>query len=108
MHPHGIKEMAAPKGLRIAYAIASLLGSFEKGKASDRIKALRSLRDEVFLSSATFFQKNTARVLLEIMKDLLRSRDNELRQLKLAHNFRMVSTGNPRIVRTKLAKYHLY
>ncbi|KJS03172.1 MAG: hypothetical protein VR65_02810 [Desulfobulbaceae bacterium BRH_c16a] len=107
MHPHGIKEMAAPKGLRIAYAIAGLLGSFEQGQARDRIKALRSLRDEVFLSSNTFFQKNTARVLLQIMKDLVRSGDNELRQLKLAHDFRMVSTGNPRHVRAELAKYHL-
>jgi len=55
MHPQGIKEMAAPRGLRIAYAIVSLLGSFEKGLAGDRIKALRSLRDEVFLSSPTFY-----------------------------------------------------
>jgi len=108
MHPHGIKKMAAPRGLRIAYAITSLLGSFEKGKASDRLKALHSLRDEVFLSSTTtFFQKNTARVLLEIMKDLLRTRDNKLRQLRLAHDFRMVSGGNPRRVRATLAKYHL-
>jgi hypothetical protein len=107
MHPHGIKEMAAPRGLRIAYAIAGLLGSFEKGKAGDRIKALRSLRDEVFLSSSTFYHKNTARVLLQIMKDLLRTQDNELRQLKLAHDFRMVSTGNPHFVRVELAKYHL-
>jgi hypothetical protein len=107
MHPHGIKEMAAPKGLRIAYAIAGLLGSFEQGEPGDRIKALRSLRDEVFLSSTSFYQKNTARVLLQIMKDLLRSGDNELRQLKLAHDFRMVSTGNPRRVRAELARYHL-
>ncbi len=107
MHPHGIKEMAARQGLRIAYAIASLLGSLDQGKASDRIKALRSLRDEVFLSSTTFYQMNTARVLLQIMKELLRSRDSELRQLKLAHDFRMVSTGNPRKVRSELAKYHL-
>ena len=107
MHPHGIKEMAAPRGLRIAYAIASLLGSFEKGTAGARIKALRSLRDEVFLSSNTFYRKNTARVLLQIMKDLLRTQDNELRQLKLAHDFRMVSTGNPRLIRAELAKYHL-
>jgi hypothetical protein len=99
--------MAAPRGLRIAYAIAGLLGSFEKGQAGDRIKALRSLRDEVFLSSPTFYQKNTARVLLQIMKELVRSRDNELRQLKLAHDFRIVSTGNPRKVRAELAKYHL-
>ncbi len=107
MHPHGIKEMAAPRGVRIAYDIAGLLGSLEKGKAGDRIKALRSLRDEVFLTSSTFFRKNTARVLLQIMKDLLRARDNELRQLKLAHDFRMVSTGKPRLIRAELAKYHL-
>jgi hypothetical protein len=41
------------------------------------------------------------------MKDLLRTRNNELCQLKLAHDFRMVSTGNPRFVRAELAKYHL-
>ena len=107
MHPQGIKEMAASRGLRIAYAIAGLLGSFEKGKAADRIMALRSLRDEVFLSATTYYQKNTARVLLQIMKELLRNRGNELKQLKLAHDFRIVSTGNPRKVRAELAKYYL-
>jgi len=107
MHPNGIKEMAAARGLRIAYAIAGLLGSFEDGKASDRIKSLRSLRDEVFLSSTTFHQVNTARAMLQIMKELLRSGNHGLRQLKLAHDFRMVSTGNPRLVRKQLAKYHL-
>jgi hypothetical protein len=39
MHPRGIKEMAAPSGLRIAYAIVGLLGSLEAGKADDRIVA---------------------------------------------------------------------
>jgi hypothetical protein len=96
MHPQGIKEMAASRGLRIAYAIAGLLGSFEKGKAEDRLMALRSLRDEVFFSTTTYYKKNTARVLLQIMKELLRNRGNELKQLKLAHDFRLVSTGNPR------------
>ena len=107
MHPNGIKEMAAARGLRIAYAIANLLGSFEEGKAADRLKSLRSLRDEVFLSSATFHQVNTARALLQIMKELLRSEGNEMRQLQLAHDFRMVSTGNPRLVRQQLTAYHL-
>ncbi len=107
MHPHGIKELAAPRGLRIAYAVVSLLGSFEKGMARDRLKALRSLRDEVFLSSSGYYRKNTARVLLQIMKELVRTRDNEMRRLKLAHDFRMVSTGNPRLIRKELASYHL-
>ena len=39
MHPHGIKEMAAPSGLRIAYAIVSLLGSLEAGKDADLVVA---------------------------------------------------------------------
>ena len=107
MHPHGIKEMAATSGLRIAYAIAQLLGSLETGKADDRLKALRSLRDEVFLSATSFYQKNTARVLMQIMKELIRCRDNKLRQLKLAHDFRLVSSGRPRLVRSELAHYHL-
>ena len=107
MHPHGIKEMAAPSGLRIAYAIAGLLGSLEAGKAHDRIVALRSLRDEVFSSSTSFYHKNTARVLMQIMKELVRTEGNELQQLELAHDFRMVYTGKPLLVRKELAKYHL-
>jgi hypothetical protein len=107
MHPHGIKEMAAPSGLRIAYAIVSLLGSLEAGKARDRIVALRSLRDEVFSSSTSFYYKNTARVLMQIMKELVRNQGNELRQLELAHDFRRVYTGKPLLVRQELAKYHL-
>lgn len=107
MHPHGIKEMAAPSGLRIAYAIISLLGSLETGKAHDRIVALRSLRDEVFSSSTSYYHKNTARVLMQIMKELVRSQGDPLRQLELAHDFRMAYTGKPLRVRKELAKYHL-
>ena len=107
MHPHGIKEMAAPTGLRIAYAIVSLLGSLEAGKARDRIVALRSLREEVFSSGTTFSHRNTARVLMQTMKELVRSQGNELKQLKLAHDFRMAYTGKPRLIRKLLAKYHL-
>jgi len=107
MHPHGIKEMAAASGLRIAYAIVSLLGSLEAGKARDRIVALRSLREEVFSSATTFYHKNTARVLMQIMKELVRSKGDSLRQLQLAHDFRMAYTGKPRRVRAQLARYHL-
>ncbi len=107
MHPHGIKEMAAPSGLRIAYAIVSLLGSLEAGKARDRLVALRSLREEVFSSATTFYHKNTARVLVQIMKELVRSQGNKLNQLKLAHDFRMVYTGKPSLVRNQLNKFHL-
>jgi hypothetical protein len=107
LHPHGIKEMAAPSALRIAYAIVSLLDSLEVGKAQDRIVALRSLRDEVFTTATSFYAKNTARVLMQIIKEVVRHDGDEMRQLELAHDFRMVYTGKPRLVRRELAKYHL-
>jgi len=107
MHPQGIKEMAASRALRIAYAIASLLDTFVTGTRRDRLKALRSLRDEVLLTDKIYYQKNTARVLTQIMKNLLRSHGDTMRQLELAHDFRLVSTGTPRLVRKQLSKYHL-
>jgi len=107
MHPHGIKEMAAPKGLRIAYAVIHLLGSLEAGMAGDRLTALRSLRDEVMAAAESGLEKNTARVLLQIMKELVRSRDNPRRQLELAHDFRSAVSGRPRVVRKLLREYHL-
>lgn len=106
MHPHGIKEMAAPQGLRVAYAMAKLLDSFDKGGAAERIKALQGFQDEVQLSF-NFYRKNAARAQLQIMKELMRSKGDELLQLKLAHDFRMVATGNPRTVRAQLEKFHL-
>lgn len=107
LHPHGIKEMITSMGLRIAYAVIHLLGSLEAGKATDRQNALRSLRDEVFCSSQSMLRKNTARVLLEIMKELVRSQGNYLRQLELARDFRMAASGKPGFIRSQLNKYHL-
>lgn len=107
LHPHGIKEMAATMGLRIAYAVIHLLGSLEAGKAVDRLNALRSLRDEVLCSSQSMLRINTGRVLLEIMKELVRSQGDQLRQLELARDFRTATFGKPRFIRRQLEKYHL-
>jgi len=90
LHPHGIKEMSETKGLRSAYAVAQLLSSLEVGGVDDRINA-----------------KNTARVLLQIMKDLVRAHGDYRKQLELAHEFRRTTSGKPRIVRQQLRHYHL-
>jgi len=107
LHPRGIKELAATQGLRIAYAAADLLGSLEIGKAPDRLNALRGLRDEVMNASQSLFRRNTARVLMQIMKELLRAQNDRRRQLELAHDFRMAATGKPRLIRRMLKYYHL-
>ncbi|MEW6261771.1 MAG: hypothetical protein AB1641_01730 [Thermodesulfobacteriota bacterium] len=107
LHPDGIKEMAAPKDLRIAYAVTNLLGSLEAGKASDRLGALRSVKDEVLHTAQSYLRVNTARVLLQIMKELIRAQGDFQRQLELAHDFRTVAAGKPRKVRAMLQRYHL-
>ena len=107
LHPHGIKEMTETKGLRAAYAVAQLLNSLEIGGVDDRINALRSLRHEVIDIAEGPLPKNTARVLLQIMKDLVRAQGDYRRQLELAHDFRRTASGKPRLVRRHLRRYHL-
>ncbi len=107
LHPHGIKEMAVSQELRIALSVVHLLNSLEIGMAGDRILALQSLHDEVLYSAATSFRRNTGRVLIQIMKELIRSCGDEKAQLRLAHDFRQTASGRPRIVRKMLRRYAL-
>jgi hypothetical protein len=106
-HPNGIKEMAESRGLRIAYAVVNLLSSLEGGRVADRLNALRCLRDEALSTASGALQKNTARVLIQIMKELVRARGDHRRQLRLAHDFRTTASGKPFLVRTQLQRYHL-
>jgi len=107
LHPRGVKELAATQGLRIAYAAANLLDSLEIGKAADRLNALQGLREEVMNASRSLLRRNAARVLLQIMKELLRAGGERRRQLELAHDFRMAVDGRPRFIRRMLKRYHL-
>ena len=106
-HPRGIKEMAESRGLRIAYAAVCLIDSMNAGSSQERLMALRSLRSEVLSAASGPLPINTARVLLQIMKELVRSHGNRTRQLQLAHDFRVTAGGNPRVVRRQLRLYHL-
>jgi len=106
-HPHGIKKMAESRGLRIAYAVIHLLESLDAGQQEHRIGALRSLREEVLNASDGPLPRNTARVLVQIMKDIVRARGDEDAQMRLAHDFRLTAMGKPRVVRRMLERYHL-
>jgi len=107
MHPRGIKELGNPKGIRVANLMRNLLDTLEEGCPDDRLKALHSLRDEVFFSAQGSMSKNTARALLSVMKDLLREEDDEQRRLELAYDFHSILTGKPSVVRGFLKKYYL-
>jgi hypothetical protein len=106
-HPNGIKEMVETRGLRSAFAVAQLLSSLDTGGVEDRLNALRSLRLEVIDAAQGPLPRNTARVLLQIMKELVRAFGDQRRQLELAHEFRMTASGKPRLVRRQLRRHHL-
>ena len=106
-HPLGIKELAESKGLRTAYAIVYLLESMERGAIENRIQALQGLKDEILNTTDGSMPKNTARVLLQIMKELVRAKGDDRLQLQLAHTFRMAAFGKPRVIRKLLKHYHL-
>ncbi|MBF0302568.1 MAG: hypothetical protein HQK73_05970 [Desulfamplus sp.] len=106
-HPFGIKELAESKGLRIAYSVVNLLNSLEREDVDYRLQALKGLRDEIIDTTTGSMQKNTARVLLQIMKELVRARGKYSLQLELAHDFRKTASGKPRVIRKQLEKYHL-
>lgn len=106
-HPHGLKELALSYDKRIAYSVINLLESLELGLPEDRLSALESLHDEVMYGTMTNFRYNTGRLLVQIMKDMVRSRGDEKRQLRLAHDFRAAIGGRRRIVRGFLKRYQL-
>lgn len=109
LNPHGIKELAASPVARMAYAVINLLRNLDAGasQAKDRLLALEVLYDEVLNSAHSMLRRNTARVLMQIMKEMVRAQGDKLSQLKLAHDFRRVVHGTPRIVREMLKRYHL-
>ena len=109
LHPHGIKELAASPVARMASAVINLLRNLEAGdaQARDRLLALEVLYDEVLNSAHSLLRRNTARVLMQIMKDMVRAHGDRLTQLRLAHDFRRTVQGTPRIVRDMLVRYHL-
>ncbi|WP_027185760.1 hypothetical protein [Desulfovibrio inopinatus] len=107
LKPHGIKELAAVPGIRIAYAITHLIGSLESRQAQNRLTALAALKDEMLTAARVNMRNNRARVLIQIVKELVRARGDHTAQLKLAHDFNMVAGGKTHFLRKQLKKYHL-
>jgi hypothetical protein len=107
LHPRGIKELAASPQRRIAYAVIRLLDSLAAGDAQNRILSLQALKDEVLHASRASMPKNTARVLIEIMKQLVRERGRMWHQVELAHDFFAAVSGRPVVIREQLRRCHL-
>ena len=107
LHPRGIIKLTTDPGMRIARAVIILLESLEARGPQERLRALRRLHDEVLYSALSSLQKNTARVLIQIMKDLVRAAPDVRAQLPLAHDFYQAVRGTPHVIRALLRRYHL-
>ena len=107
LHPNGIIDLAIPAEMRMASAVLRLLDSLEQGQEEERIHALRALREEVMVSARTNLRRNTGRVLIQIMKEIVRAQGDDERQLRLAHDFRQAASGKPAVIRRMLRRYFL-
>jgi len=107
LSPNGIIELSEPIELRMASAVLRLLDTLEQGKADERLWALAALHEEVLVMSRTFLRINTGRVLVQIMKELVRSKGDFEAQLRLAHDFRQAATGRHTVVRRLLHRYFM-
>jgi len=106
-HPDGLSELGSPKALRVAWAVMGLIDDTAPSTAQERLDALRALKGEAFSSARTPFRLNTARALVQLMKELLRARGDTGEQLRLAHDFNKAASGRPRIARDILHRHNL-
>ena len=107
LSPSGIMELAVPVELRMASSVLRLLDTLSQGRADDRIEALAALRDEVLVMARTSLRINTGRVLVQLMKELVRSHGDFETQLRLAHDFRQAASGRHVVVRRLLHRYFM-
>lgn len=109
LHPRGIIELVEPRALRIVRSVMTLLDNFTPGAnaMNKRINAMIMLRDELCEGLSVPLKFNTARVLLELAKELIRLRRTPRRSLRAAHDLRMALLGNPRFIRSQLKRFQL-
>ena len=110
LHPRGHPEFA-PESANDP-AGRNMLNIIDRGEtglpaAEERLAALQALRDEVLEGLNVPLAFNTARALLQVLKELVRERHDMLRKLRLAHDLRTVMLGNPLFIRKILRRYQL-
>ncbi len=109
LHPRGIRELSEVRSVRLACTMLNLLDTFEAGNSAleRRLDALQALKDELSAISDVPFPLNTSRVIVQIIKQLVREKNDFFRRLHLAHDLRDALLGNPLFIRKLLRRYHL-
>ena len=107
LHPNGLYELGTRKAVRVAWAVMVLVEITENATMAERLEALKALQAEALSSASSPMRLNTARMLIQLMKELLRARGDLGEQLRLAHDFNKAASGRPRITRSLLRRYNL-
>ena len=109
LHPRGILELVEPRSFRIVRSVMTLLENFTPGPdaVNRRLSALTLLRDELCEALNVPLKNNTARVLPELAKELIRVRHDSVKALRAAHDLRIALLGNPRFIRKQLKRFQL-
>lgn len=109
LHPCGIRELAESRSSRLAENMLRVIDHGETGSAAaeERLAALQALRDEVLEGMNVPLAFNTARALLQLLKELVREDGHSMRRLQLAHDVRTAMLGNPLFIRKILRRYRL-
>lgn len=106
-HPGGFIRDFGKRRLSIAGAYIKIARDLSPNSADERLAALSMLVDQSLHAKTINMPLNTARIQIDLMKEVVKSRSNRRRQMEAMADFGLVSFGQEAVVRRFLNKLHL-
>ncbi|HOY66248.1 MAG TPA: hypothetical protein PLP29_05115 [Candidatus Ozemobacteraceae bacterium] len=106
-HPGGFIRDFGKRRLSIAGAYIKIARDLSPNSAEERLTALSMLVDQSLHAKTINMPLNTARIQIDLMKEVVKSRSNRRRQMEAMADFGLVSFGQEAVVRRFLNKLHL-
>ncbi|OQA08721.1 MAG: hypothetical protein BWY66_00867 [bacterium ADurb.Bin374] len=106
-HPGGFVRDFGKRRLSIAGAYIKIARDLSPNSAEERLAALSMLVDQSLHAKTINMPLNTARIQIDLMKEVVKSRSNRRRQMEAMADFGLVSFGQETVVRRFLNKLHL-
>ncbi|HNW33692.1 MAG TPA: hypothetical protein PKM25_02090, partial [Candidatus Ozemobacteraceae bacterium] len=106
-HPGGFIRDFGKRRLSIAGAYIKIARDLSPNSAEERLAALSMLVDQSLHAKTINMPLNTARIQIDLMKEVVKSRSDRRRQMEAMADFGLVSFGQEAVVRRFLNKLHL-
>jgi len=98
-HPGGFIRAFNKRRIGIAEAYIQIAKELNRNNYQRRLNALKTLINLSFHAKTLSMPLNTARVQIEIMKEAVKNKDNERKQLEMAADFSLASYGHESVIR---------